>query len=163
MRFMGSKPRSLLLAHVTRIVAGSTLLALAACQEPPPPVAPVVMPDPVATAPERAIILTVNFEFDSAALRPDAMLLLSNVAQAMNDQSMAGAHFEINGHTDIVGRLDYNIALSEYRSQAVMQFLAARGVPAANMRAQGFGPLQLLDPAHPASPINRRVEIVAIH
>jgi flagellar motor protein MotB len=30
------------------------------------------------------------------------------------------------------------------------------------MHPQGFGPLQLIDTANPASPANRRVEIVAI-
>jgi outer membrane protein OmpA-like peptidoglycan-associated protein len=151
-------------ARVIALASGVALMALAGCVPPPQPVSQVVVPEPVAApVPERTLILTVNFEFDSAALRPDAVLLLTNVAAAMTDQSMAGTHFEINGHTDIIGRLDYNIALSQLRAQAVVDFLAGHGVPLANMHSQGFGPLQLLDPAHPASPVNRRVEIVAIH
>jgi outer membrane protein OmpA-like peptidoglycan-associated protein len=159
MHSVNKNPRGLF-ARLTMVGAGLALLVLAGCEQP------VVMDAPVAAvaAPmtaERTVILTVNFEFDSSALRPDAVALLIPVAQAMTDQSMAGAHFEINGHTDVIGRLDYNIALSQLRAQSVMQFLAARGVPLASMRPQGFGPLQLLDPAHPASPLNRRVEIVA--
>jgi outer membrane protein OmpA-like peptidoglycan-associated protein len=88
--------------------------------------------------------------------------LLDNVAIALNDERLRGSHFEINGHTDIIGRLGYNIGLSFMRAGAVMDYLAARGVPTDAMRPQGFGPLQLLDTANPASPANRRVEIVAI-
>ena len=146
-------------ARLTMVGAGLALLALAGCEQPVVQDAPVAAAAPV--TPERTVILTVNFQFDSAALRPDAIALLTPVAQAMTDQSMAGAHFEINGHTDVIGRLDYNIALSQLRAQSVMQFLAARGVPLGSMRPQGSGPLQLLDPAQPASPLNRRVEIVA--
>ena len=81
---------------------------------------------------------------------------------AMNDRRLAGYHFDINGHTDITGRLAYNIALSILRAEAVVDYLASRGVPRDVMRAQGFGPLQLLDPANPRSGVNRRVEIVSI-
>jgi outer membrane protein OmpA-like peptidoglycan-associated protein len=151
------------IARLATVATATALIALAGCQAPVPAIDNTPAPEPVAAVPDRTIILTVNFEFDSYVLRPDAVALLVNVASAMTDQSMAGTRFEINGHTDIIGRLDYNIALSQLRAQAVMQFLASRGVPIANMKPQGFGPLQLLDPAHPASPVNRRVEIVATH
>lgn len=111
---------------------------------------------------ERRIMLTVNFDFDSYRVRPESYAVLDNVAVALVDQRLRGATFEINGHTDITGRLGYNLGLSMLRAGAVVDYLSARGVPPASMRAQGFGPLQLLDPANPASGVNRRVEIVAI-
>jgi OOP family OmpA-OmpF porin len=140
-----------------RLLTLLVLATLSACQAPPPPPAPVVM------APaERRIMLTINFDFDSHTIRPSSYPLLDNLAIALNDERLRGSHFEINGHTDIIGRLGYNIGLSYMRAGAVMDYLAARGVPANSMQPQGFGPLQLLDPANPASPANRRVEIVAI-
>ncbi len=110
---------------------------------------------------ERRIITAVNFNFDSYRIRPDSYALLDNAAVALNDPQLAGLRFEINGHTDVIGRLAYNIALSGLRANAVVDYLAARGVPRERMRPQGFGPLQPLDGYSPASPLNRRVEIVA--
>jgi OOP family OmpA-OmpF porin len=140
---------------MSRIAALFLLVVLAACQPPPP--LPVE-----AAVPERRLMLTVNFDFDSHTIRPASYQQLDNVAIALNDERLRGVHFDINGHTDIIGRLGYNIALSQLRAAAVVDYLVARGVPPDVMHPQGFGPLALLDTVNPASPANRRVEIVAI-
>jgi outer membrane protein OmpA-like peptidoglycan-associated protein len=140
------------------LFALGALGALGACTQefpPPPPDAPVVY------APR--ILVTIGFDFDSARIKPEYYSTLDNIAAAFRDPSLAGARFDINGHTDITGRFGYNVALSLLRARAVVNYLAARGIPPELMHAQGFGPLQLADPANPRSPINRRVEIVAIH
>jgi outer membrane protein OmpA-like peptidoglycan-associated protein len=111
---------------------------------------------------ERRVLLTIEFDFNSHRIRPSSYPVLNNVAIALNDERLRGSHFEINGHTDIVGTLGYNLGLSMLRAGAVMDYLAAHGVPNEVMRPQGFGPLQLLDPANPRSGVNRRVEIVAL-
>ena len=142
-----------------RLTAAAFLLAgLAACVPPPPP--EVAAPVPV--MPDRIVELTVFFDFDSHTIRPESYVLLDNVVQALNDHRLAGYHFDINGHTDIIGRLGYNIALSQLRAAAVVEYLVVRGIPRETLRIQGFGPLQLLDPSNPASPANRRVEIVSV-
>ncbi len=111
---------------------------------------------------ERRIVSAVNFDFDSYRIRGESYALLDNAAVALNDPQLYGLHFEINGHTDITGRLGYNIALSMLRATAVVDYLSARGVPRERMRAQGFGPLQPFDAYNLRSPANRRVEIVAL-
>jgi len=123
--------------------------------------APTQVYDTTTMGAERRIISSVAFEFDSYRIRPDSYAALDNTAVALNDPQLAGLLFEINGHTDVIGRFGYNVALSSLRAGAVLQYLAARGVPPDRMRAQGFGPLQLLDPYNPRDPFNRRVEIVA--
>lgn len=134
--------------------------AMAACA----PVQPVVIDTTPQPAPlfERRIISNVNFDFDSYRVRPDSFALLDAAAIALNDPQLSGLRFEVNGHTDIIGSLAYNIALSNLRAAAVVDYLAARGVPRERMRAQGFGPLQPYDPVNLRSPLNRRVEIVAL-
>ena len=120
-------------------------------------------PDDVSyTSTERRIMLTVNFDFDSHTIRPDGYQVLDNLSAALVNERLRGVTFEINGHTDIVGRLGYNLGLSMLRAGAVVDYLAARGVPGNAMRAQGFGPLRLADPNNPASGVNRRVEVVAV-
>ena len=110
---------------------------------------------------DRRIISSVTFDFDSYRIQPQTYPALDNTAIALNDPQLAGLVFEINGHTDVIGRFGYNVALSSLRANAVVQYLASRGVPLERMRPQGFGPLQLLDPYNPRDPANRRVEIVA--
>jgi outer membrane protein OmpA-like peptidoglycan-associated protein len=141
--------------------AAVLLMGLAACVPPPAQFPPVEAVAPPAT-PDRIVELTVYFAFDSHTIEPESYPTLDNVVRALNDHRLAGYHFDINGHTDIIGRLSYNIALSNLRAAAVVDYLAIRGIPREFMRPQGFGPLQLLDPANPASPANRRVEIVSV-
>lgn len=134
--------------------------ALQACAPAPAP----ALYDGATAAPafERRIIGAVNFDFDSYRIRGDSYALLDNIALALNDPALAGLRFEVNGHTDIVGRLGYNISLSGLRANAAVDYLAARGVPRDRMRPQGFGPLQPFDSINLRSPANRRVEVVAL-
>lgn len=128
--------------------------ALAACASP--------TTRQIAGLETRGIVLTVNFDLNSYAIRPEARPLLDTLADAMTDPRLSRHRFEINGHTDSTGRLARNLALSELRAAAIVDYLAAKGVPRERMRAQGFGPLQPLDPANPRDPANRRVEVFAI-
>ena len=47
---------------------------------------------------------------------------------------------EVQGHTDNVGKYDYNVDLSERRAQAVRTYLINQGVPAERLTAHGYGP-----------------------
>ena len=146
-------------AKPARQLPALALLGMIAACAPVPP-----MPMSYDAAPmfERRIVSAVNFDFDSYRIRPESFALLDNAALALNDPQLGGLRFEINGHTDISGRLAYNIALSMLRATAVADYLAARGVPPGRMRPQGFGPLQPFDAYNLRSPVNRRVEIVAL-
>jgi len=109
------------------------------------------------------IDLAVNFEFNSARLTPDGELILDNLGHALQDPKLGASRFAIGGHTDGVGSAGYNKTLSEQRAEAVRNYLIERyGVPADRLTAEGFGLTQLLDPANPASAVNRRVEITNI-
>jgi flagellar motor protein MotB len=48
------------------------------------------------------------------------------------------------------------------RAKSVSDFLRHSGVQVPPIKAQGFGPLQLLYPSEPFNTGNRRVEIVAL-
>ncbi len=142
---------------LANFAAAALIAGLAGCAVPPAGYSPDGAPSV-----ERRVFPNINFDFDSYRIRPDNYAQLDQVAQALNDPALSGLHFEINGHTDVVGRLGYNISLSQLRASAVVDYLSNRGVPPSRMRAQGFGPLQLLDTYNPRSPVNRRVEIAAV-
>ena len=144
-------------SDLVKLFAVAMTAAVAACAPPPG----TVVSDAPASY-ERRVFPNVNFDFNSYRIRPSDYAQLDNVAAALNDPALYGLRFEINGHTDVIGRLGYNISLSELRAASVVEYLAARGVPRERMRAQGFGPLQLLEGLSPRDPRNRRVEVVAL-
>ena len=145
-----------------RWAALAILLAAASCESAPemPPLPPSAMPP--ATQPDRAVILTVNFQRNSWAIAPSSHGALDNVAQAMKDQRLVGTRYVIQGHTDVSGRLGYNLSLSKLRAAAVVDNLAGKGVDRSRLTSEGFGPLRPLDGQDPKNPANRRVEIVAV-
>ncbi|WP_187830345.1 OmpA family protein [Siccirubricoccus phaeus] len=145
------------------------LALLAGCRAAGPPAAPAAIPVqaapvlmPARVPAERRILLTIHFQRDSYEIDDASMRLVANLAAALADERLRGAGFEVNGHTDVSGRLARNLSLSFLRANAVVEQLHARGVRHATIRAQGFGPLQLLTPSEPANPGNRRVEIIAL-
>lgn len=107
-----------------------------------------------------SIALQVQFGFDSAELTPHGQRQLDELARALADRSLATAAFELGGHTDRVGEHGYNMRLSQARARAVMQYLqTTHGVQANRLQAVGYGFTRPIDPARPAAPINRRVEV----
>nr|WP_243452760.1 OmpA family protein [Polymorphobacter multimanifer] len=69
--------------------------------------------------------------------------------------------FVIEGHTDSSGDRATNMALSQARAEAVVNYLAAKGIDRARLVAQGFGYDKPLSGRSAGDPANRRVEVVA--
>ncbi len=110
-----------------------------------------------------AVDLAINFEFNSARLTPDGEQLLDNLGRALTDPQLVSSRFAIAGHTDGVGSAGYNKTLSRQRAESVRHYLMERyGLAGKRLTAAGYGLTQLLDPDHPASAVNRRVEITNI-
>jgi len=71
---------------------------------------------------------------------------------------------QVQGYTDNVGTPARNLALSQRRAQAVVDYLVTKGVAAARLQAQGFGqanPIASND-TEQGRIQNRRVEFAAI-
>jgi len=103
--------------------------------------------------------LVVNFDIDSANLRPESKVNLLKVAAAMKNAALASDGFRIEGFTDALGTPNYNQRLSERRAKSVEQFLAENHISVKRMQAVGFGEKQLRNSADPFSAENRRVEL----
>lgn len=108
-----------------------------------------------------AIDLTINFEFNSAALTSDGTVLVGNLGRALKDSRLAGKRFRIEGHTDAVGGDAFNLRLSQQRAETVRRQLIARNaVDPGRIEVVGYGKSRLLDPSAPESAVNRRVRVV---
>ncbi|HIK19772.1 MAG TPA: OmpA family protein [Synechococcus sp. M44_DOE_062] len=102
------------------------------------------------------------FDFDKAEIRPEAAALLAQVAKSL--EAMPGARVQVNGHTDNIGPLNYNLALSLRRANAVKDYLM-KLLPEdhpISWTTSGFGPtLPVADNDTEAGrQRNRRVDLV---
>ncbi len=114
------------------------------------------------TATEITIRLSgaILFDFDSAAIRPDAERALSEVAEVL--KAYAERPVKIVGHTDAIASEEYNQRLSEKRAAAVSEWLAEHGVDQARLSSLGRGETQPIADNSTAEgrQQNRRVAIV---
>jgi len=106
--------------------------------------------------------LKVEFDVDSARIREQSYPLLNELAKALKSDELKGRRVVLSGHADSDHTREYNQKLSERRAASVKAFLAERGgVPAENLRTEGFGEMRPLVPNTSAAnkQRNRRVEV----
>nr|WP_308640239.1 OmpA family protein [Massilia polaris] len=104
------------------------------------PVAPAPAPPPP-PAPARFEKVTLSatelFEFDSATLRMPQPRL-DEIAAALT-AAPSITDVDITGYADRLGSDKYNLTLSERRAHAVRDYLVARGIDGARLKAYGKG------------------------
>jgi OOP family OmpA-OmpF porin len=105
----------------------------------------------------------VNFDFDKATLRPDAIAILDEAVSIL--QRYPQMRFELAGHTDECGSDAYNQRLSERRARVVYDYLIGKGIDAGRISGpNAYGetrPIEQLGDAFPGckSETNRRTEL----
>ena len=100
-------------------------ILMAACATNPP------------ASPPGARAYLVFFEPDSAAITPVARDTLGQAVAHL--QAAPAARIVVEGHTDLVGSPDYNLALGVRRAAAVQAFLTDAGVALARITALSYG------------------------
>lgn len=86
----------------------------------------------------------VNFDFDKATLRPDAVVILDEAVAVL--QKYPQLRVEVAGHTDSKGKDAYNQKLSERRAQAVYDYLTGKGIDASRLVGpNGYGETRPID------------------
>jgi OmpA-OmpF porin, OOP family len=135
---------------------------------PPPLVeaaaAPVAKPVPVAAlqACERSLASLlageeIEFASASAVISARSAPLLDRLAK---EARACPGNIRIEGHTDNIGRANFNLRLSDDRAAAVRAALIERGVPADRLQSEGFGATRPLADNHTPEgrAKNRRIE-----
>ena len=77
------------------------------------------------------------FENNSDKLKVASLSQLDALIEILN--RYPGAALTIEGHTDSVGADDFNMILSQKRSDSVRQYLLGKGIEASRLKAVGFG------------------------
>ncbi|MDR2991230.1 MAG: OmpA family protein [Burkholderiaceae bacterium] len=130
---------------------------------PPPPVQPPSPPPPpVVDVQKVTYAADTFFDFDKSVLKPAGRHALDDLAQKIQ-----GINLEVivaTGHTDSVGTVRYNLALSMRRAQAVKNYLVSKGVPKDRIYTEGKGKSQPIASNKTAAgrAKNRRVEIEVV-
>lgn len=106
-----------------------------------------------------SIIHGINFDFDSAAIRPDSEPVLATLFKGLSGDRSAS--IVIEGHTSNEGTNDYNQRLSERRAQAIVDDLVKRGIAAKRLTAVGLGETRPIagNDDESGRALNRRVEV----
>lgn len=105
----------------------------------------------------------VLFDFDESDLKKDAVLALRQVAGII--RTYPGGELRVLGHTDSLGKPDYNKALSERRATTVKKWIVSQGLRKdGQVSTEGFGATQpVASNDNPAGrEKNRRVEILIL-
>jgi outer membrane protein OmpA-like peptidoglycan-associated protein len=113
-----------------------------------------------APAPKPSMSLLIQFDFNSARVKPESQQALANLAQALQSEALVKSQFAVEGHTDGTGRADYNQRLSQQRADAVRDTLVAQGIAVQRLQTAGKGASELANNTDPTAAENRRVRIV---
>ncbi|HMI93411.1 MAG TPA: OmpA family protein, partial [Polyangiales bacterium] len=105
------------------------------------------------------IIERIEFKTNSATILPESSPTLEAVRAILNEHPEIIA-LAIEGHTDHVGKPEYNQKLSERRAASVKSWLVNHGIAGRRLSSQGFGMSKPLDDndSEPGRERNRRVE-----
>lgn len=144
-------PRRRLLAGAVGAL-GLGLATLTGCQTPPAstsPTRPGTLSETQRQALQRLgfqqvdqgwelnLSMSLLFDFDSVLLRGAQRAGLQKLGQSLIDVGITGLRVE--GHTDSIGKADYNQRLSLRRAEAVAQALQASGLPFKDLQVRGLG------------------------
>lgn len=99
------------------------------------------------------------FGFDSSELQSEAEENLAQLASSLNEHP--DSDIVIVGHTDSRGSEQYNLGLSNQRSEAAKTYLVSQGVPSSRIQAEGRGELEPIadNDLESGREQNRRVEV----
>lgn len=133
-----------------------------------PPPEPVAPPPPPARFEKITLTATELFAFNSATLNVTQTRLDEIAAALAADPSITDV--DITGYADRLGSEQYNLKLSERRANAVRDYLVAKGIDGARLKAYGKGeanPVVTCTEKNRAALItclepNRRVEVEQI-
>ena len=104
------------------------------------------------------LLAPVLFDYDSDVLKPQGIAMLHEVARELARKPKL-KRVEISGYADARGGQAYNVALSERRARAVLEWLVAHGVERERLSVAGQGASELVERGadEPAHEQNRRV------
>ncbi len=92
----------------------------------------------------KIVLRNIFFDFDKATLRPESTNELERLTKLLND--IPTLKIEISSHTDSRGSDDYNMRLSQSRSESVVKYLIEqKKIAKDRLVAKGYGETKPID------------------
>ena len=109
-----------------------------------------------------SVYYIIYFDFDKYALTPSSIATLNSATSFLKKNPDYG--FILLGHTDLKGKVDYNVNLSKNRVFAALNYMVAKGIDPKRLEPEYYGK------SHPVKSglteddgrFNRRVEFILI-
>jgi len=104
----------------------------------------------------------IYFDFDKTTLKTESFTELDKVVDFLRQNR--SVEIEISGHTDNKGSDEYNLNLSQGRSQSVVDYLTGQGIESFRLTAHGYGEGKPIDTndTDDGRANNRRVEFTIL-
>jgi outer membrane protein OmpA-like peptidoglycan-associated protein len=104
----------------------------------------------------------IYFDFDRTTLKDESFPELNKVVEFLKENETV--EIEISGHTDNRGSDEYNVNLSQGRSQAVVDYIIGQGIDEFRLVAKGYGETKAIDTndTDAGRANNRRVEFTVL-
>ncbi len=108
------------------------------------------------------VVKGVQFDYKKWDVKPKFNSNLDNIENILRNNP--GLKIRIEGHTDDVGSMKYNIGLSGKRAQAIKDYLVDKGIDSSRITTKGFGYSKpIADNDTPTGrALNRRAEIIPV-
>ena len=104
----------------------------------------------------------IYFDYDKTTLKEESFVELDKVVDFLKQNPKVSV--EISGHTDSNGPDEYNLNLSQGRSQSVVDYIVSQGIDASRLQAHGYGETKPIDTndTDEGRANNRRVEFTVL-
>ena len=101
----------------------------------------------------------VHFDFNKSKIRPGDAAILDEASDILKQH--ADVNIYVDGYCDAIGSEEYNLKLSQRRSDAVSKYLEDKGIPESRLIPRGFGKTNFVAPndTDEGRAQNRRVEL----
>jgi OmpA-OmpF porin, OOP family len=105
------------------------------------------------------ILQAINFETDSAQIRPDSIPIVEAVAATLRGNPQI-THIQVQGHADERGDDNHNLQLTRDRAASVVRALVERGVERPRLQSAGYGERCPLAQGHDSTAWTRNRRVV---
>ncbi len=93
---------------------------------------------------EKSFVLkNINYDYDKWDILSESEIELDKLVQVMNDKR--GIKVELGSHTDARGNNQYNMRLSQKRSDSAVNYIVSKGIDRSRIIAKGYGETQIIN------------------
>jgi outer membrane protein OmpA-like peptidoglycan-associated protein len=95
------------------------------------------------TAGKQFVLEDLYYDLNKYNIRPDAAIVLDKLVKILIDNP--SVRIEIGSHTDSRSPAEYNLWLSQKRSESVVDYLVSKGIDRSRLVPKGYGESQLVN------------------